>query len=252
MGATSTTRSRKRRWRGGSVSSAVPAHAIDASGIARRFGASWVLRGITVRVDPGEVVGLLGANGSGKSTLLRILATLLRPHAGRVSVWGHDVVRAPEAVRALIGYLAHTPGLYEDLTARENLVFAASMLGRDVREVDRILERVGLASAAAERVRGFSSGMQRRLALGRLLLVRPRLLLLDEPYSNLDAAGIDLMNSLISEWSKLGVAALVVLHELGSATGVLDRTVTIQDGRIALAPGVHADPESEIPSMVPG
>lgn len=207
--------------------------AIEATDIARRFGTSWVLRGITLRVAPAEVVGLLGANGSGKSTLLRIVATLLRPQAGTLSVCGYDVVRDSAQARRTIGYLAHMPGLYDDLTARENLEFAAAMLDRPRRDVDTVLERVGLDGVADSRVRGFSSGMQRRLAIGRLVLIRPRVVLLDEPYSNLDAAGIELMNSLITEWVASDVAALVVLHELGPATGVLDRTVTIVDGRLA-------------------
>ena len=191
-----------------------------------------MLRGVTLRVAPGEVVGLLGANGSGKSTLLRILATLLRPHRGAVSVCGHDVVRAPDGVRQQIGYLAHVPGLYDDLTARENLRFAASMLDRPAIEIDAALERVGLTRFAVDRVRGFSSGMQRRLAIARLMLARPRLLLLDEPYSNLDPAGIALINSLITDWSTGGAAALVVLHELAPAERVLDRTVSLADGRM--------------------
>lgn len=207
--------------------------AIEATEVARRFGRSWVLRGITLRVAPGEVVGLLGANGSGKSTLLRIAATLLRPHAGALSVCGRDVVRAAAEVRRAVGYLAHLPGLYDDLTARENLEFAAAMLDRPRGEVDAVLERVGLADAADQRVRGFSSGMQRRLAIGRLVVLRPRVVLLDEPYSNLDAAGVDLMNSLVAEWASHDVAALVVLHELAPAAAVLDRTVTIIDGRLA-------------------
>ena len=226
--------------------------AIDATGVARRFGASWVLRGVTIRVSPGEVVGLLGANGSGKSTMLRTLATLIRPHAGSARVCGYDVVRDAEEVRAHVGFLAHTPGLYDDLTARENLVFAAAMLDRDEREVDAVLERVGLASVAAQPVRGFSSGMQRRLAIGRLMLVHPRVLLLDEPYSNLDAAGMDLMNSFITELSSAGVAALVVLHELAPAAGILDRTVTIQDGRISPEPEMTADAEAGIPLTASG
>ncbi|HET7186724.1 MAG TPA: heme ABC exporter ATP-binding protein CcmA [Gemmatimonadaceae bacterium] len=227
-----------------------PALAIDASGVARRFGTSWVLRGATLRVHSGEVVGLLGANGSGKSTLLRIFSTLLRPHAGTVQVWGHDAVRAPHAVRSLVGYLSHSPGLYDDLTARENLLFAASMLGRDPRDVDVALDRVDLLDAADRRVRGLSAGMQRRLALARLLLVRPRLLLLDEPYSNLDPDGILLVNSLIGEWAAEGAAALVVLHELAPARGVLHRTVSIRDGRIVAAPHIHAGARLDGPVAV--
>lgn len=229
-----------------------PALAIDASGVARRFGTRWVLRGATLRVHAGEVVGLLGANGSGKSTLLRIFSTLLRPHAGTVQIWGHDALRAPHEVRSLVGYLSHSPGLYDDLTARENLLFAASMLGRDPRDVDVALDRVDLLDAAQRRVRGLSAGMQRRLALARLLLVRPRLLLLDEPYSNLDPDGILLVNSLIGEWTADGAAALVVLHELAPARGVLHRTVSIRDGRIAAAPHIHAGVRLDGPVAVSG
>jgi heme exporter protein A len=205
--------------------------AIDATGVARRFGTRWVLRGVTLQVRPGETVGLLGANGSGKSTLLRICATLLKPSAGSASVFGHDVVKAPDEVRSRIGFLAHEPGLYHDLTARENLEFAATMLGTAAAEVDAALARVELTYAAHERVRGFSAGMERRLAAARMLLARPRLLLLDEPYSNLDAAGISMMSGIISDVVRGGGAALVVLHELAPAAGIVSRTVTIQNGR---------------------
>ena len=209
--------------------------AIEVTNLARRFGASWVLRGINFTVAPREVVGLLGANGSGQSTLLRIIATLLRPHVGGVQVCGHDVVRDAHRVRSLIGYLAHSPGLYEDLSARENLEFVARMLDRDAEEVDPALAQVGLLSVAHRQVRGMSAGMQRRLAFARLMLVRPRLLLLDEPYSNLDTDGIALVNELIAEWIDEGAAALVVLHEIAPAVRLLDRTVELLDGRISLA-----------------
>src|SRR5689334_8405753 len=129
--------------------------AIDASGIARRFGVTWVLRGIDLRVAGGEVVGLLGANGTGKSTFLRIVGTLLRPHAGTVRVCGHDVVKDADSVRELVAYMAHAPGLYDNLTARENLRFAAAMLDRRDKEVDAVLERVGLIDVGNETVRAF-------------------------------------------------------------------------------------------------
>jgi len=206
--------------------------AIDASGLARRFGPRWVLRGVSLQVARGEIVGLLGANGSGKSTLLRLLATLLRPHAGSARVCGFDIAARPDDVRRNVGFLAHTPGLYDDLTARENLAFGAAMLGRAhaASSVDAALARVGLSGSEAERVRGFSAGMQRRLALARLLLTSPRLLL-DEPYSNLDAQGIELMNAVVTSCIAAGGAALVVLHELAPAAGILQRTVTIRQGR---------------------
>ncbi|HEY5218406.1 MAG TPA: heme ABC exporter ATP-binding protein CcmA [Gemmatimonadaceae bacterium] len=220
--------------------------AIEAEGVARRFGARWVLRGVTFALRTGEVVGLLGANGSGKTTLLRIFGTLLKPSAGAARIHGHDVARDTDAVRAELGFLAHAPGLYDDLTARENLRFAAEMSGLPVgTDLDATLDRVGLAHVANERVRGFSAGMQRRLAVARLVLRRPRVLLLDEPYANLDAEGIALMNDVIADAGRAGGAALVVLHELAPAAGVLDRTITIAGGRVAEsqpapAPRIHA------------
>jgi heme ABC exporter ATP-binding subunit CcmA len=229
-----------------SVGHAVPEAAIEATDVARRFGSNWVLRGITLRVGAGEVVGLLGANGSGKSTLLKVCATLLRPHHGAARVAGHDVVREASDVRARIGYLAHSAGLYQDLTARENLAFACAMLDRPAHDADVVLERVGLQDVAARRVRDMSAGMQRRVALARLILVRPRVLLLDEPYGNLDTDGISLMNSLIAEWANDGVAALVVLHELAPAGRLLDRTVTIVGGRIAPAVTLASDPRPSL------
>jgi heme exporter protein A len=208
--------------------------AIDANGLGKRFGIRWVLRGVTLGVERGEAVGLLGPNGSGKSTVLRILGTLLRPNAGSATVNGLDIVRDSSGVRAQVGYLAHTPGLYEDLTARENLQFAADMLGLSKNAVDSSLDRVGLAPMANNRVRGFSAGMQRRLALARLIMREPRVLLLDEPYSNLDEEGVELMNSVITDVLQANGAALLALHELAPARAILDRTVKLVDGRVGI------------------
>ena len=209
-----------------------PDQAIVVSGLGKRFGTRWVLRGVSLDVIRGEAVGLMGPNGSGKSTVLRILGTLLNPNAGAGSVDGYDIVRDASSVRGKIGFLAHTPGLYDDLTARENLRFAADMLGLSHTVADGSLERVGLAHVADDRVRGFSAGMQRRLALARLILRSPRVLLLDEPYSNLDNQGVELMNSVINDVVRSEGAALVALHELAPAKATLDRTLTIVDGRI--------------------
>ncbi len=209
-----------------------PESAIDADGLGKRFGIRWVLRGVTLGVDQGEAVGLLGPNGSGKSTVLRILGTLLKPNAGSATINGLDIVRDSISVREQVGYLAHTPGLYEDLTAWENLKFAADMLGLPKSSADSSLERVGLGAMANSRVRGFSAGMQRRLALARLIMRKPRVLLLDEPYSNLDEEGVELMNSVISDILQADGAALLALHELAPARGILDRTVKLVDGRV--------------------
>ena len=133
-------------------------------------------------------------------------------------------------VRRHIGFLAHAPGLYDDLTATENLIFAARMLGVSENGIAPALERVGLSHVHNERVRGFSAGMQRRLALARLILGSPGLLLLDEPYNNFDPQGIELVNEVIQDARSRGGAALVVLHDRRQGERVLDRIVELGRG----------------------
>ncbi len=201
--------------------------------VTRRFGRRWALRGITIAVAPGEVVGVVGPNGCGKSTLLKIVSTALRPTSGIVEVFGHSSVSAPNAVRQICALLTHHHALYDDLSARENLEFAASMLASELERsrFDEVLERVGLLAEAEERVRGFSSGMQRRLGLARMLLQQPRLMLLDEPYNSLDADGVALVNDIIRDHVAAGASALVVLHDTERAAGVLDRLFAMHRGR---------------------
>lgn len=204
--------------------------ALQLRGLSRRFGRRWALRGISMDVAPGEIVGVMGHNGSGKSTLLRVVSTVIKPSAGEGWVCGHHLLREAIAVRAVTGFLAHSPGLYDDLSAWENLRFACLMLGVPESNIPPVLERVGLARERNERVRGFSAGMQRRLALARLLLGRPRVLLLDEPYNNFDAAGIELVNDVIRSVREDGGAALVVLHDRRQGEHVLDRVVELARG----------------------
>jgi heme exporter protein A len=208
--------------------------AIHASDVTRRFGRRWALRGACLGVRPGEVVGLEGHNGSGKSTLLRVFATLLRATSGTAQVLGRDVRDDADWVRGQVALMTYHPGLYEDLTARENLRFAASMLGRDASGIDAALDRVGLLPVRDERVRTFSSGMQRRLSLARLLMQRPRVLLLDEPYNSLDRQGVALVNEVVEEVVRgtEGGAALIVLHDRQSAGSLLDRVEVMFQGRV--------------------
>lgn len=200
--------------------------------LSRRFGTRWALRAINLEVDPGEVVGVVGHNGSGKSTLLRVISTALRPSVGEGWVYGHHLVRDAVDVRRHIGFLAHSPGLYEDLTATENLIFAARMLGIAENGIGAVLERVGLGQVRDERVRGFSAGMQRRLALARLILGSPRLLLLDEPYNNFDPQGIELVNEVIEDARNAGGSAFVVLHDQRQGERVLDRVIELSRGAL--------------------
>jgi len=208
--------------------------AVEVEALARRFGRRWALRGVDLRVEPGEAVAVLGRNGSGKTTLLRVVATLLRPTRGRVRVAGRDVVREAAAVRERVGLMGHAPGVYDDLTAAENLRFALRMMGRAVDEqrIAAALEAVGLGREADERVRGFSAGMRRRLVLARLRLQQPEILLLDEPYASFDAEGVELLNAFVRETVERGGAALVVTHDLARGEGVLERAFVLDGGRI--------------------
>lgn len=185
-------------------------------------------------LNRGEAVAILGRNGSGKTTLLRIVATLLRPTRGSGSVFGHPITDT-DAVRSRVGLLGHANAVYPDLTAAENLGFALRMLGRavDPRFVDAALDAVGLGAHANTRARGFSAGMQRRLALARLRMLDPQLMLLDEPYSSLDPEGTELVTALIADARRQGGAAILITHDITRATKVADRILTLADGRIA-------------------
>jgi heme exporter protein A len=232
----------------------VQAPAVELNAVAHRYGRRWALRGVSLRLGAGEVLAVMGHNGSGKSTLLRLVATLLRPTRGSGAVYGHDLVGEAGDVRALTGLLGHAPGLYDDLTAAENLAFAARMLGMpdDAGAILAALEAAGLPADAAtrERARSLSSGMRRRVALARAMLQRPRLLLLDEPYNSFDAGGVALVNDLVRETRERGGAALLVTHELERAAGVYDRMVELEAGLLlphAGEPGAAPESEGAIP-----
>lgn len=209
--------------------------AISLRGITRRFGHKWALRGIELDVGLSELVVIQGPNGSGKSTLLRIIATAVVPTGGAGHVVGLDLRRAAAAIRSRCALLGSTNGLYEDLSARENLLFAARMLG--VRQpavaIADVLAQVNLTNDADERVRFYSSGMQRRLALARIMLREPQVLLLDEPFNALDADGADVVNALIARSIARGAAVLIVLHDLARLAHRPTRSLALGQGRLA-------------------
>lgn len=214
---------------------------IFVEGVAKRFGRRWALRGATLRAEAGSAVALMGHNGSGKTTLLRIVATTLRPTRGRGHVFGHDLLKEADAIRTHVGALYHAPGVYGDLTARENLEFARRMWGgKTAVSLEEAVERVGLTYAMDERARGFSSGMTRRLALARLIMRPPRLMLLDEPYASFDADGIELVNRMVRETADGGGIVLIATHDPERSAGVVDRVVRLQEGRVV--PGEAAPP----------
>ncbi|HEX6307864.1 MAG TPA: heme ABC exporter ATP-binding protein CcmA [Longimicrobiales bacterium] len=222
--------------------------AVRLDGVARRFGEQWVLRGVDLAVAPGEVVAMTGRNGSGKTTLLRIIAALLRPSRGTAAVFGHDTIREPDAVRPHIGLLGHNTGLYDQLTAAENLVFSLRMAGRpaDHVAISDVLERVGLPHAARQTVRGFSAGMRRRLGLARLLLRPPTVLLLDEPYASFDPDGIELVNGFGAQVAADGGAVLLATHDMARALDIMTRHVHVERGRLGEQYDRGAAPRMEV------
>ena len=207
--------------------------------LARLFAGSAALVGVSLRVEAGRTIALLGPNGAGKTTLLRLLATAIRPSYGRASVDGLDVDRDAALVRERVAYLSHATGLYDDLSARENLRFAAAMLGTPdpAARVERALADVGLADRAGDHVRDFSAGMRKRLALGRILLGSASLVLLDEPYAALDGDAMRLVDQLLTAWREFGVTVLVASHSTERFDALLDGRVTLDRGLVVDASG---------------
>ena len=181
-------------------------------------------------------LGLLGPNGAGKTTLLKILATVVRPTRGTATIAGHDCARQPERVRPVVGLVAHGAHVYEDLTALENLKFWTRFAGAatPVDELYDVLAEVDLDDCADARVRTFSAGMRRRLSLARLLLTRPRVLLLDEPFSSLDQRARKWLEQYLQDFTARGGAIFMATHAFGRELEVAERLVILAGGRIIL------------------
>jgi heme exporter protein A len=234
---------------------------LELEGLERRYGERVALSGVTVRLGAGQTLAVLGPNGAGKTTLLRVLATLLRPHAGVARVLGHELPDEAWAVRGGIGYLGHDPLLYRELTGRENLVYharlhglfapdagfaahidgkAASRAAGGFARVEERLEAVGMARRADEPVRDLSKGMVQRLAVARATLHDPALLLLDEPRANLDPAGAEALEPLIGRAS--GKTRVLVTHDVEGGLAEADIALGLRAGKQAFcAPAAEID-----------
>jgi daunorubicin resistance ABC transporter ATP-binding subunit len=211
--------------------------AIRAEGLRQSFGDVVALDGLDLEVQTGTVFGLLGPNGAGKTTFVRILATLLRPTAGRATVLGHDVVAEPLAVRRRIGLAGQFAAVDEELTGRENV----EMVGRLYRlsagearaRADEVLERFALTDAADRRVATYSGGMRRRLDLGASLVGRPPVILLDEPTTGLDPRSRQELWSIVEELRRDGTTVLLTTQYLEEADRLAQRIAVVDRGRIA-------------------
>jgi ABC-type multidrug transport system ATPase subunit len=208
---------------------------VSVEDVSRHFGRRRALTRITFRAERGAIVGLLGPNGAGKSTMLALLATLLRPTSGRILYGTHDAsAQHGPALRAAIGVLGHDLFLYPELTARENLEFFAGLYNVPDRRraAAEALALARLEERADDAVSSFSRGMRQRLGLERALIHRPRLLLLDEPFTGLDDASAAALARRLRTLREEGTIAILATHDLDLAEDVLDRALFLRDGRV--------------------
>jgi heme exporter protein A len=207
--------------------------AIELDGVARRYGERLALQGVTIAVPAGATLAVLGPNGAGKTTLLRMLATLLRPHAGTARLLGRTLPAEGWAVRGHVGLLGHDPLLYRDLTGRENLRYHASLHGVKRERVAEQLAAVGLERRGDEPVRDLSKGMVQRLAVARATLHEPDVLLLDEPRANLDPGAAEQLEPLIGRAS--GRTRVLVTHDVAGGLAEADVALGLRGGSQSFA-----------------
>ena len=209
--------------------------AVELEDLGRAYGERTALVGITLTLPAGRTLAVFGANGAGKTTLLRILATLLRPHAGRARVLGGELPRDGWAVRGRVGLLAHDPLLYRELSPRENLRFHARLHGVPEARAERLLDQVGLLGRADEPVRTLSRGMAQRVAICRAVLHEPELLLLDEPLAHLDPGAADAVAPLIGRGA--GPTRVVISHDVEHGLDEADLVLGLKRARpVVMAP----------------
>lgn len=202
--------------------------------LVKSFGRMAVLKGIDLDVPAGQAVALFGPNGAGKTTLIRIIAGLSKASAGRVLLGGQDVRRAGDGLRRYLGYVSHSPLVYDSLTAEENLKFFGRMydIPNLAQRVDEVLERVGLRARRRDVVRTYSRGMVQRLAIARAILHDPPILLLDEPDTGLDQQAADMLRNLLAELGSGDRTVLLTTHNLERGVEWADRVLILNGGRV--------------------
>jgi heme exporter protein A len=203
--------------------------AIELEGLERRFGERVALAGVSVRVEAGQTLAVLGGNGAGKTTLLRVLAGLLRPHGGTARVLDAALPAERWKLPGRVGYLGHEPLLYRELSGRENLRYQARLHGAAATRVEQLLVAVGMERRADDPLRELSRGMVQRLAVARAVLHEPALLLLDEPRASLDPAAAELLEPLIGRPS--GRTRVLVSHDVEGALAEADAVLRLKRGR---------------------
>ena len=218
--------------------------ALELLDVSKYFGDLTALSGVRLRIEPGDAVLLYGPNGAGKTTLLRTLALLTRPSEGQVFFNGQDVRRDPTPAKATLGFVSHATFLYGELTARENLRFAGALFGLAQLEkrIDAALDLFNLRERAGAPVRELSRGLQQRVSLARALLHDPGFLLLDEPFTGLDAATVETLRGLLRRLPEQGKAVVFSTHDFEQGGTLAKRLVALErgqvryDGPLSLAP----------------
>lgn len=207
---------------------------VEAHELSRRYGDRWALAGVNLRLRPGRSLLVAGHNGAGKTTLLKLLATRLRPTSGSLTIAGRDASTEPLVARRQIAMLGQQNGLYLDLSALENLRVLARLRGGqpDRARCMQLLERVGLQGREHEVVRGFSAGMRKRLAFAAVLLQDAQLVLLDEPYGQLDPAGLVLVDAIVRDLLAQTRAVVVVTHMVQRAASFMHAGLVLDSGRM--------------------
>ena len=212
--------------------------AIQATNLSKAYGFYRIFEDLSFEIGIGECFALFGPNGAGKTTLLRILATLLQPSNGRFFIFGKDGVSEKEAVRQTLMVIAHGSHLYEELTGFENLQFSLALRGlqADSKSLKQGLDRVGIGAFGDLKIRQYSAGMKKRLALAKVMIVQPKLLLLDEPYNALDESGVLITNHIIQHILDQEGAVLMTTHDRDKATQVATRGGILQGGALQVLP----------------
>lgn len=204
---------------------------IELNAIRVAYGRTWALRDMSLLIRPG-VTGIFGQNGAGKSTLLRVCAGLLRPTAGNVTIDGRSLDMKDEDQRRLLSYAGHETGLYNHLTVLENLELFAHLYGVSVERANEVLERIGLSDRSNDMVGNLSAGLRRRAAVARAVLHEPKVLLLDEPYANLDDEAADLLSAIVSEWGGGDRYCLIATHGAKRVKSFADAGIILKGGSV--------------------
>jgi len=208
--------------------------ALSYEGISKRFGRIKAVDELSLSVEPGQMAGFLGPNGAGKSTSLFMIPRLVRPDAGAIRIFGEDVWRDYKRAIRSVGVMVETPAFYEYLSGRRNLELAARVLGNvSAQEISEVLERIGLAGRQSDRVVTYSMGMKQRLGVGRAMLGRPRLLVLDEPTNGMDPEGTrELLSFLREKMNQDGLTLFVSSHLMSEIEEYCDTVFVINGGRL--------------------